>query len=957
MKRGVSTGVLAIAVISVVMMFVATNAQADSFDIWSCHSGAVNESAFSEYWQSSGGFDYDHPVNECPDGWIFPNERTIAQGNRSMIWYTPNSFVTTVRSVTFRYSGGDSQYAYWFGKCGDTCNDLTPLEPIPSGVPDTLPAQLVVDTEPDDVAKFAIWAECLADPCEPGVPFRVNNFEIEMLDDEGPTIENLETVPAGLLDTSEVHWLRGDSFRLKFTATDLRTGVMGAGVGIAGNPVDVGPVGWCYEYTDGPFTRAQFCDHVLVFDRSIDATSLADGEHELGIVAFDGRNNLTFSVDHTLRTDNGEPDPPSGLKLLGEATPAGWTSQPQIEFEVDDPTQNPVNTEFSGWRDVRYRLRSLDGLGATPTELSEVPTGPRSITIPAEGRWDLGVWLADGAGNEGDKSSEFVGFDRDAPEAPQLAPNGWITFDELIDGHDQIWDAPDEDPELESGVCGYSVEFDDELNGVPDETIDVKSTHAQAPARLRGGYHFAHVRTVACNGLASTVATEPLNVDGGQPNPQIGGWVGPSWSRTSGSITLFGSDDLSGVRRLHVSHDNGPFEETEGPTTTIAPEEGEHVVAWKTEDVAGNVSDTEEVTIRRDWTAPNVEFEPRDLNNPGAIVAKVTDVASGPASALILYHRIDAAPGSPESAWRSLGATELSEPANGGTLTVSRSLPDEQMSAGLYEFRVIATDHAGNTTEDAATPTSLLLSLPLREQLVLTSAVADVEMRCTTAAGRRCRSLASCRKSQRCTNKPMVIRERASAERERRFGARSALTGALVDSTGNPVAGRQLQVLHRVEFGPLQPLASVTTDADGAYSLLLDDLPTRDFIVRFAGDQLSKPTESSASLAVRAALTLTVKPRRVRSGRPFTLRGRLLSGNLGLPDGKKVIEFQFLRGSRWVSVLQGARTNSKGEFRGTWPGVSANKATTIYFRAAAKSDAMWPFLTGFSRRVPVRVLP
>lgn len=957
MRRVVSTGVMAIVVLTVVMTLSSTNAHADTYDIWSCHSGAENESAFADYWQRSGGFEYDHPRNECPDGWVFPNERTIAQGNRSMIWYTPNSFVTTVRSVTFRYAGGDSQYAYWFGKCGDTCDDLTPLAPIPSGVPDTLPAQLVVDTEPDDVAKFAIWAECLADPCEPGVPFRVNNFEIEMLDDEGPTIENLETVPAGLLDTSEVHWLSGDSFRLKFTATDLRTGVMSAGVGLAGNPVDVGPVGWCSEYTDGPFTRAQFCDHVLNFDRSIDATSLADGEHDLGIVAFDGRNNLTFSVDHKLRTDNGEPDPPSGLKLLAGATAAGWTSQPQLEFEVDDPTENPVNTEFSGWRDVRFRLRSLDGLDETPTEVSDVPTGTRTITIPAEGRWSLGAWLADGAGNEGDKASEFVGFDRDAPEVPQLAANGWITFDELVDGYEQTWDAPETDPDLESGVCGYSVEFDDDLHGVPDDTIDVVVPRLQVPARLRDGFHFAHVRSVACNGIASTVATESLNVDGGVPDPRIGGSTGDEWSRADSSITLFGSDDLSGVRRLHVSRDDGAFEATDGPTTTIVPDEGEQTIAWRAEDVAGNVSGAEKVTIRRDWTAPGVEFEPRDPADPGAIVAKVTDGASGPASALISYRRIDAAPGSAESNWRSLGPTELSEPTSGGSLTVSRVLQDEQMPAGLYEFRVVATDHAGNTNEDTATPTSMLLSLPLREQLVLTSAVADVEMRCKTAAGRRCRSVSSCRKSQRCTNKPVVIRERASAERERRFGAKSALTGALVDSSGDPVADRQLQILQRVEFGPLQPLAAVTTDADGAYSLLLDDLPTRDFIVRFAGDQLRRPTESSASLAVLAALTLTVKPRTIRSGQAFTLRGRLLSANLGLPDGRKVIDFQFLRGSTWISTLQGARTNSRGVFRGTWPGVSTTRPTTAYFRAAARRDAMWPFRTGFSRRVAVRVLP
>lgn len=955
--RRTLTAILLAAASLVALASSAPNAEAGTYQVWSCHSDSVNESAFAEDWQRGRVNEGETPVNQCPTGWLIPSEESVEQGALSILWYKPNSFEESVHSVAFKHSGGDSQFIYWFGKCGETCNDRTPIMQIPSGASESLRPKMIVDTSQDEVSTFAIWSECVADGCAPGVPFRVNDFEIELFDDTGPTIEEIATEPEGLLDSDASAWLRGESFRLKFKATDLRTGVAEAFLGIDWEPVDVGRNGWCSEYTDGPYTRAGFCDHYLDFNRQIDVSSLDDGEHELGIGAMDGLQNPGFSLGHVLRLDNGEPDPPSGLTLRDPVTADGWTPTPQLEFEYDDPRDNPINTAFSGWRSARSALYSRDGVDSPPTVFDEEPTGIKLMTIPAEGRWDLGVSLIDNAGNEGRESREFVGFDRDAPAAPSLEPNGWITFDELIDGYAQGWSPPAPDPELESGICGYSVGFDDDLQSVPDATIDVRAAEATAPARVRSGFHFAHVRSVACNGLASNVATESLNVDGVDPDPEIGGWSGPQWSNGTGPITLFGSDDLSGIQRLLISRDGGAFSESDGPSETFVPVEGEQVVAWKVEDVAGNDSDPEEVTVRRDWTAPTVEFEPRDLGNPGAITATVTDAASGPASALMSYRRLDSALGSGEAAWRALGTTELASPATGNSLTLSRTLPDEQLAPGLYEFRVTAQDHAGNSTEDEPNPASMMLALPLRGQLAISAAVADVQMRCRTATGRFCRSVAKCRKSQRCSAKAVVVRERAATERVRRFGERSALIGTLTDANGVPLAGQQLEVLQRIEFGPLQPLAAVTTDSNGEYSLLLEDLPTREFTVRFKGDALRRPAESAASLSVRAALSLRVSRKKLRSGHPFTLRGRLLSAGLGLPNGRKVIEFQFLRGRKWISTLQGARTNSRGYFKGTWPGVVVRKRQSVYFRAVAKTDAQWPFLTGYSKPVVVRVTP
>jgi hypothetical protein len=102
-------------------------------------------------------------------------------------------------------------------------------------------------------------------------------------------------------------------------------------------------------------------------------------------------------------------------------------------------------------------------------------------------------------------------------------------------------------------------------------------------------------------------------------------------------------------------------------------------------------------------------------------------------------------------------------------------------------------------------------------------------------------------------------------------------------------------------------------------------------------------------LDVRAGVTLRIRPRHPRAGRTIRLRGRLRAApatGLG-----KVITLQARERGRWrdfKSARRGGRFDTRYRFssgaRGTFP-----------IRAVARADAAYPYATGRSRAVRVRV--
>jgi hypothetical protein len=188
-----------------------------------------------------------------------------------------------------------------------------------------------------------------------------------------------------------------------------------------------------------------------------------------------------------------------------------------------------------------------------------------------------------------------------------------------------------------------------------------------------------------------------------------------------------------------------------------------------------------------------------------------------------------------------------------------------------------------------------------------------------------------------------------------RFGRGAAVRVVLTGEQGQPIAGAALQVRTRdVRSGAewsVEPV--VTTGADGRALVRLAPGPSRRLLVEYRtniGDE--RPAAADVvRLDVRAGISLRVRPRRVHAGQAIRMSGRLRdapAGGLG-----KLVTLQARERGRWRD-FQSARTRRAGRFSARYR-FSRGARGTFPIRAVARADASYPYATGRSRAVRVRV--
>ena len=196
---------------------------------------------------------------------------------------------------------------------------------------------------------------------------------------------------------------------------------------------------------------------------------------------------------------------------------------------------------------------------------------------------------------------------------------------------------------------------------------------------------------------------------------------------------------------------------------------------------------------------------------------------------------------------------------------------------------------------------------------------------------------------------------RGRARRAVSFGRGAGVRVGLTDETGRPIAAAGLQVLTReIRSGSEWRLVpGVTTGADGRALVRLAAGPSRRVRVEYrvhTGD--ARPVVADeVRLDVRAGVTLKIRPHRLGGGRTIRLRGRLLAApatRLG-----KVITLQARERGRWRD-FRSTRTRRGGRFATRYR-FSSGARGTFPIRAVARADASYPYATGRSRAVRVRV--
>lgn len=797
---------------------------------------------------------------------------------------------------------------------------------------------------------YVIQARCMAVTCPSAPTLRMRKLRFSFHDDSNPQI----VVPVVTsIDRpwgdSPIGWLSDGKFQLVAGATDTGSGIAETKIKIDGIEVWHSP--YCTLNGDLSATVFAPCPQPGILDRELDVGGLATGEHTLTIDATDAVGNKADQYSEVFYVDNSPPAQPERLRVVDPTGFEGWGHDAQVTVEYDDPWANPLNTTGAPLRYVYYDLQPMDGQQHDPPEqLYAMYSYPVTLQLPSEGRWRLWIWVSDEAANRSNRAYIDLGLDFDQPLPPTLVKRGWMTMDALIAGLDQTWVPTDQPSQLESGICGFAFSIDDVIGSIPDVRLDAATDDAaiEVAPKIGPGRHFAHIRSVACDGRGSDVDTVQFNVDGRAPTVSAFPSSQPGWRAQPTILTIFGADDLSGVARIEYSIDGAATVVVDSSKAFVTMPEGASTVEYRAFDRAGNASSYGSTTVRTDTQAPTVAFAPRSTENPASLTAEVNDSGSGVATAWI---EISEAPG---GNWRQLGESVA---PHATSATFSREISDQLALIGRFAFRIVALDAAGNRRTGTLGAGAEELELPLKPSPAISLGLATVKHRCVTDAGANCRSVARCPAGSSCSIQPMIDRSAATSFRRIRFGDDLALVGVLEGADGSPLGGRSIDIVELPKFGVERTITSLTTDAEGRFGHVLPDGPSTLYTARFNGDATLAAQEQTVEVRVRANVTFRASRNRVHARQEVRFSGRLLGAPQYAADGGKIVTMQFYRAGKWRNFGVSARTDAFGRFsdRISWPVIP--KRTTIRFHAKVIPDGNWPFAMGSSESVAVTLVP
>ncbi|MDQ3344387.1 MAG: hypothetical protein M3524_12585, partial [Actinomycetota bacterium] len=359
------------------------------------------------------------------------------------------------------------------------------------------------------------------------------------------------------------------------------------------------------------------------------------------------------------------------------------------------------------------------------------------------------------------------------------------------------------------------------------------------------------------------------------------------------------------------------------------PAEGEwQLRMWRT-DAAGNSQPdnaSPPATLRLDSTAPELGFEATGAADPTLLAVQVNDKVSGLAGG-----EIEISPAGSGN-WQQLATTAQ------GSRLVTR-VDDSRLAAGSYQVRAFARDQANNQagSDRRLDGQPMTIQVPLRIQ---TRMQAGFERRKTVT-----RRVKRGGKQRRVRRRVTVLTERARV----RFGRQVDIAGQLTNSDGQPVPGAPIQVYSRTETTPEALIATLTTGQRGRYRYRARGSSTRTLRFAYPGSAQILPAQREVELLVPAASGIRVTPKRTVNGRSVRFRGRLRA-----PVPGKLVELQARLPSRW-QTFKTIRTGPKGVWKTSYRFGATCGLQRYRFRARLPKQAGYPYETGSTRTVTVRV--
>jgi hypothetical protein len=335
------------------------------------------------------------------------------------------------------------------------------------------------------------------------------------------------------------------------------------------------------------------------------------------------------------------------------------------------------------------------------------------------------------------------------------------------------------------------------------------------------------------------------------------------------------------------------------------------------------------VTLRFDPEPPDLGFESSTAADPTLVSVLVTDRVSGVASGQIELSRAGS------STWQVLPTQRH------GTRLVAR-IDDALLPAGAYLLRATARDHAGNqnSIDRLLDGREMSINLPLRIPTTMRAGVVTPRTVRVTIRRRG--------KRRTVRRKVEVLQPRTKVG----FGRRVPIGGRLVDREGQALANAEVHVYARSVAAPEQLVGVVRTDSRGRYSFVARASATRTLRFLYPGTALMLPAEREVALLVTAASTIRVRPRSLSNGGTVRFSGRLRS--LPTPAAGKLIELQVVLSGRW-QTFRTTRTSPEGVWTVGYRFRRSCGLTRYRFRARLPAEAAYPFATGRTRPIAVRV--
>lgn len=324
-------------------------------------------------------------------------------------------------------------------------------------------------------------------------------------------------------------------------------------------------------------------------------------------------------------------------------------------------------------------------------------------------------------------------------------------------------------------------------------------------------------------------------------------------------------------------------------------------------------------TVMVDNLAPSAAFaNSENPDDPELIKANVSDLHSGLATYEIGYRQVAST-----GPYRTL-AVERS-----GSELIGR-VDSAEHPPGEYEFRVSATDRAGNVTTSTrrANGQPMILSFPLRSPVTLEAHLGG------------------------------------GAGEEQRVGYNSGSTaeGRLVGPNGAPLAHQSVTVVEEMENGSLYPMRDwrAVTDGEGRWTVAIPPGPSGELRAYFDGTPRYQPAQDRVGvLRVNSRASFAPVRRRVPEGEAVRFAGSVHHRDARIPIRGKQLSIQVKLGNKakWITVKEDFRTRASGRFRFRYRfGKSYTQNVRYKFRLKIHGEADWPYLETLTRPRPVIVV-